>query len=221
MKRYLFALLFCFATALFGGGVGRGAPYCPADEIRILSTYPAQYPGRAGHTQQWVVMVRDSGQGGCVVEFFLQNDTSSGPVCTLTAHNPGHEGASIKLHIRGGERDAVFSKIMVVQGLPVPCDMLPIKMTEKEKVFKERRTAGGTGFAQWYKVVKEPTSWDEASRKGWVKKINTSVRGQLTLFSVFDRRGRLVARQLWQQGLDWWLYEENGKRQSWLVFPSW
>jgi hypothetical protein len=57
---------------------------------------------------------------------------------------------------------------------------------------------------------------EDALEKGWIRE-GLQIQSPLTMISVLDDDGRVVVRQLWPQGAEWWLYEENDVRRSWLL----
>jgi len=107
--------------------------------------------------------------------------------------------------------------VALSDGFPVPFDYLAPGDRELRGA-KVRKRAGGSVFSQQlHKLVTEMT-FAEALAKGLVREeVKDFVAGRpLRMIEMSDEE-TIRVRQLWAEGLSWWVYEENPFRKSWLV----
>jgi len=208
-------LLFFLLLTLLSASHGVAAePYRVSAEILILSEYAASNASLPPRTEIWRVDSEEETDHGWGLRFFLGEGDSGAAICKVTLSR-GTSGGDIGFQAPGVGEGA-YEDIMVLSNFPAPCDVLPVEPDAEDRTYTQRRAAGGARFATQYRVVREDVAPEEALEKGWIKE-GVQIQSPLTMISVSDDQGRMVVRQLWPQGGDWWLYEENDYRRSWLI----
>jgi hypothetical protein len=209
------SLLFFLLVALFSAfRVSAAEPYHVSAEIRILSEYAAEKAPLPPSTEIWRVGLMQKTDHAWGLSFFLDEGASGSAICKVTL-SPGTVGRNIEFQAPGME-EGTFEDIMILSNFPAPCDVLPVKTNAEDRVYTQRRSAGGARFMTQYRIVRKEVAPEEAMKKGWIKE-ELPIQAPLTMISVVDDRGRVVVKQLWPRNGEWWLYEENDYRRSWLI----
>ena len=98
---------------------------------------------------------------------------------------------------------------------------IPFKAENGSWRYTVYKQAGPARFVDKLELRKYSVSPEEAVARGWIRNDNrTALSGQLSMVEVSrllpDGKKELVFRQLWPLGGDFWLFEEHGRRRSWL-----
>jgi len=208
------SLLFFLLSLFLPSGVAGADPYRPLSEIRILTEYVAANASEPPRNEIWAVNLEERVDHGWALRFFLNEGESGRAICKVTLV-PRAGGRNIKFQVSGMEEGA-YEEILVLSNFPAPCDVLPVEPDAEDRIYTQRRSAGGARFIARYRAVREDVAPEEAQDKGWIKE-GVQIQAPLTMISILDDQGRMVVKQLWPQGGDWWLYEENDVRRSWLL----
>lgn len=208
------SLLFFLLFSLWPSGVAGADPYRLLSEIRILTEYVAANSPQSPHTEIWVVNLEERMDHDWELRFFLSEGESGESICKVTLF-PQASGRSIRFRAPGME-EGIFEDMMVLSNFPAPCDVLPVEPDAEDRIYTQRRSAGGARFIARYRAVREGVAPEEALEKGWIK-MGAQIQTPLTMVSILDDQGRMVVKQLWPKGGDWWLYEESDFRRSWLI----
>ena len=208
------SLLFFLLFSLLPSGLAGADPYRPLSEIRILTEYVAANASQPPRNEIWVVNLEEGVDHGWELRFFLNKGESGRPICTVTLL-PHANGRNITFQAQGMEGRA-YEDIMILSNFPAPCDVLPVKPDAEDRIYTQRRSAGGARFIARYRAVRRDVALGEALDEGWIKE-GVQIQTPLTMISILDDQERTVVKQLWPKGGDWWLYEENNVRRSWLI----
>jgi len=208
------SLLFFLLSLLLPSGVTGADPYRPLSKIRVLSEYAAANASQPPRNEIWAVNSEEPVDDGWELRFFLNEGESGKALCRVQLL-PHANGRNIKYQVPG-MKERAYEDIMILSDFPAPCDVLPVNPDAEDRIYTQRRTAGGARFVTQYRAVRENVALGEALEKGWIKEV-VPIQSPLMMISILDDRGRTVVRQLWPQGGEWWLYEENDSRRSWLI----
>jgi hypothetical protein len=208
------SLLFFLLSILLPSGTAGADPYRPLSEIRISTEYTAADASRPPRKEVWAVNPEEREDLGWALRFFLNEGESGREICKVTLV-PYAGGRNIIFRAQGMEERA-YEDIVILSNFPAPCDVLPVEPDAGDRIYTQRRSAGGARFVARYRAVREDVAFGEALDKGWIKE-GVQIQGPLTMISILDDQGHIVVKQLWSQGGDWWLYEENDVRRSWLI----
>jgi hypothetical protein len=208
------SLLFFLLFPLLLSGLASADPYRPLSEIRILTEYVVANASQPPRNEIWAVTLQEGVDHGWELRFFLNEGESGRAICTVTLL-PHANGRNIK-HRAPGMEERAYEDIMILSNFPAPCDVLPVKSDAEDRIYTQRRSAGGARFIARYRAVRGDVALEEALDKGWIKE-GIRIQTPLTMISILDDQERTVVKQLWPKGGDWWLYEENNVRRSWLI----
>jgi hypothetical protein len=192
-------------------------PYRVSTQIRILTEYVPADASRPPRKEIWAVNLEERVDLGWELRFFLKEGESGRAICRVTLL-PHAKSRNIEFRAPG-MKEGTYEDIMVLSNFPAPCDVLPVEPDAEDRIYTQRRSAGGARFIARYRTVREDVVFGEALDKGWIKG-DVRIQAPLTMISILDDQGQIVVKQLWPQGGDWWLYEENDVRRSWLISPD-
>lgn len=170
----------------------------------------------------WEVLLEKTGDAAVTRHFFrkrgrdVSRDASS--ICTVIT-SVTDEGRQICFHT--ASRSDVCDReggIIIVPGFPAPCDILPDKPDRHEKDYVNRSQAGGRIFEWRYRVEQHAIEATAALAAGYVdSSIDLPATAGMVMIQAMDTGGKILARQLWCDQFEWWIYEETPERRSWLL----
>jgi len=188
--------------------VSSAIPYKPKKDIRILSEYGRPETG-ISKTYIWIlksIITKD----GIQLNFFRKASDNTAICSVLLPKDPGK-----KIEWIGPNQSEKYEPdLMILSGFVVPCDILPVGDDNDGRRFKEKKKAGNRIFIKEHVISIQKLSTEEAIAKGWIK-VDVETDQELKMVTVKDQRDRLVVRQAWLEGSNWWIYEETPDRRSW------
>lgn len=205
----LFILLFLSMACL-------ARPYRPTASLTLTSEYAGFNDTAPPHTQIWQVVPTTAADTGVTLRFFPVKALEPEPVCEIFLPPTGGIG-NIRLKKTAEDTEVTTtSGLLLTDGFPAPCDILPVEGDHEGRLFQQTRRAGGSVFTRNYRITKENFSLDDAHVNGWIR-YKAALPSTLIMVTVEDEQGRMATRQLWPVDGDWWLYEETPLRRSWLI----
>jgi hypothetical protein len=213
--RLKIALLVAMGLLLHVTGLG-AFPYLSESRIRIVSEYSPSDGSVHVHSQAWEVVQEVAIDGRYVLKFYSAASGSAVPLCELKIPSHGDVDEIEWLWPEREQKKISANGLLIVQGFPAPCDILPIDQNEPDKIYEDRIQAGGRIFLKRYRVFRRGVNLEEAKENGWLRKA-IHEPADLQMITVVDERNHLVVKQLWPTNGSWWIYEESPYRRSWSV----
>jgi hypothetical protein len=145
------------------------------------------------------------------------------PTIVLTYGANGELIGSDRFPVQDGQHKKITEvysgKVILSEGFPVPYDYLsPYNTTLKKLIVK--RTSGGMVFSYEAKREVVEISSAQALHDGMIAdEVRDLISGRrLRVISVTktSKDDATMVKQLWGEGIPWWIYEETPYRKSWL-----
>ena len=182
--------------------------------LKLFTQYFENDTKEVYQARNWEACIVTRGDGNREINFSLEGSRKK-PLCRIKYGTS--EGAPLYLweDLRLGRTMSNDIAFLINPGYPVPSDILPISDGRHIETAHIRQSAGGQVFSHTYKITEEKISSEDASGVGMIRETDF-ISDTLLLFTVFDKDGEIVLKQLWPyEGASWWIYEETAYRRSW------
>ena len=209
-----------FLNFIVPGETGAEEPLVP-QAITVSSLYWDSILKSWGNEVEWVFSLSGTSPAGNGYTLKAKRKGAETPTVLLRYGREGKLREVTRFLTEHGQMrriaDSFSEKLVLSEGFPVPYDFLAPGDMSLRKV-KIKKEAGGAVFS--YQVEREikEFSGEQAVQDGLVKGgVQSLVRGKSFKWIVVKKGGETLVRQLWAEGLPWWVYEETPFRKSWLV----
>ena len=220
MKRCLtFGLI---VIALWVGDARAESAIPPA--LTVSSIYWDPALKNWGNEVEWIFTPSGTGTKGTGYTVEVKKSGEESPTMVLHYGANGELTGSDRFPVQDGQRmriaEVYSGKVILSEGFPVPYDYLaPYNATLKKLIVK--RTSGGMVFSYEAKREVVNVSGAQAAHDGMVAdEVWEAVRGRtlrvITVTKTSQNETTMV-KQLWAEGIPWWIYEETPYRKSWLT----
>ena len=185
--------------------------------FKVLSEYAENDEWRFNRSQVWEVHFESDGDRQTRMTFFRENANAADPACRVLVTPQKNRSDKIEWVGMGQGEQRVNEGILIVEGFPAPCDVLPQgRLHGEDSFYHQKLVAGGESFVKRYQVIKEAVGLEEANARGWLK-ADPGPSGKFSLLTVTDPKRNVILRQLWPLDGRLWVYEETPHRRSWRV----
>lgn len=202
----LFFLLYSFPL--------QAEPYRPLQSLLIETELQSTGNGSAqDQTIKYRVDLDTTTPKAQLLNFYAA-DSREQILCRFTFHE---DGSTTWQKTTNSLPQDIQQPILVNPGFPLPVDILPVAtQSELEQVYEVQTSSGGRTFKNSYTVTITEVDFDVVLEKGWLRVMRTPDT-EFRLFTVSNAQEKILAKQLWPVGGDWWLYEESPFRKSWRI----
>jgi len=193
----------------------------PPPAVTVSSIYWDAILKSWGNETAWVFAPSGTSQEDNGYTMEVKREGEEAPLVLLQYASAGKlQGVTRLLREHGRTRRIAkvsADKLVLSEGFPVPYDYLaPDDMDLSTARIKKE--GGGAVFS--YEAAREirEFSFDQALEDGLIRgEIKDRVLGKNLKWIAVTKGGGAMVRQLWAEGLPWWVYEETPYRKSWLV----
>lgn len=195
--------------------------YCPGVPVSLKTEF-RDSSKQSTETLLWTVRA-SGGAGGCTATFSLVEKSRETPFGSIVADAQAGT-RSVRLP-RSSSAVLDNQTAYLNPGLPAPMDVLPCPEENGQSLaFSLTRSAGGMTFKDSYSVARQAVSLDSIRAQGLqtdpeiLAYLSELKDPELYLLTASKTdTAETVSRQLWLEGMDWWLYESTHFRTSWLL----
>lgn len=208
-----------FLTILYSDGIHAEESRLPS--ITVASVYWDPVLNLWGNEVVWLFSPADLPQGAHGYALEVKPEGSPAPTALLRYNGEGRLRKVTRFlsgHGRTRRIPESFSgPFALSEGFPVPFDYLAPDDREPRTVKLRKRAGGSVFFQQVHKAVRE-VIFEQALSGGLLRnEVKDLVAGKLLRMIEVSTGDTIRVRQLWAEGLPWWVYEENEVRKSWLI----
>jgi hypothetical protein len=176
-----------------------------------------------GNEVEWTFTLSATAAKGTGYTLEVTKNGEYAPTIVLHYGANGELAGSDRFPVQHGQRKKITEvysgKVILSEGFPVPYDYLsPYNATLKKLIIK--RTSGGMVFSYEAKREVMEISSAQALHDGMIaNEVMGIIRGKKLRVIAVTKTSRdeaTMVKQLWAEGIPWWIYEETPYRKSWL-----
>ena len=206
-------LIVLFSSLLFSVAL-HAAPYRPSQPVLLETELQSTESASTQHQTKHYRVELDAPTPNVQLLNFYTATSEGNLLCRFTFQD---DGTTTWQKTDKGLPQPIRQALFLSPGFPLPVDILPVaSQVEQTKNYEIQTTSGGRIFKNSYTVEISEVLLDSAMENGWIKK-EVPLDTKFLLFSVTTTQQKIISKQLWPVGGEWWLYEETPFRKSWRI----
>ena len=203
-----------------GAGIG-AEEYDLLPSIAASSVYWDPVLESWGNETEWLFSPTDLPRGESGYALEVKRKGAAAPTVLLRYGGAGRLRKVTRFLTEHGRTrriaESFSGPLALSEGFPVPYDYLAPHDMELRNA-KVRKQAGGKVFSRPMKREIRGFTFEQALEDGLIREeVKPFVAGKQLRMIVVTKNGAIAVRQLWAEGMPWWVYEESPFRKSWLV----